>query len=72
MIVKSFIVSIGLNGNKFMNNINVYSPKQNQYTSHSNKNPSFLHNPGNNYKLHEWKNHNWFDADIMWSIITEV
>ncbi len=53
MIVKSFIVSIGLNGNKFMNNINVYSPKQNQYTSHSNKNPSFLHNPGNNYKLHE-------------------
>jgi hypothetical protein len=26
MIVKSFIVGIGLNGNKFMNNTNVYSP----------------------------------------------
>jgi hypothetical protein len=33
---QKFIVGIGLNGNKFMNNINVYSPKQNQYTSHSN------------------------------------
>jgi hypothetical protein len=29
MIIKSFIASIGLNGNKFMNNINVYSLKQN-------------------------------------------
>jgi hypothetical protein len=36
MIVKSFIDGIGLNGNKFMNNTNVYSPKQNQYTSHGN------------------------------------
>ncbi len=35
-IVKSSIVSIGLNGNKFMNITNVYSPKQNQYTSHGN------------------------------------
>jgi hypothetical protein len=29
MIIKNFIVGIGLNGNKFINNINVYSPKQN-------------------------------------------
>jgi hypothetical protein len=36
MIVKSFIVGIGLNGNKILNNINVYLPKQNQYTYHSN------------------------------------
>jgi hypothetical protein len=35
MIVKSFIDGIGLNANKFMN-INVYSPKQNQYTFHGN------------------------------------
>jgi hypothetical protein len=36
MIVKSFNVGIGLNGNKIMNNINVYSPKQDWYTSHGN------------------------------------
>jgi hypothetical protein len=36
MTVKSFIVGIGLNANNFINNINVYSPKQNQYTSHGN------------------------------------
>jgi hypothetical protein len=30
MIIKSIIVNIGLNGNKFMNNTNVYSPKQNK------------------------------------------
>jgi hypothetical protein len=34
--VKSFIFSIGLNGNKFMNTTNVYSPKKFQYTSHGN------------------------------------
>jgi myo-inositol-1-phosphate synthase len=65
MIVKIFIVGIGLNANKFINNINVYSPKQNQYTSRGNWNPNFLHKLGNNYKLHEWENHNWFDVDII-------
>jgi hypothetical protein len=34
MIIKSIIVDIGLNWNKFMNNTNVYSPKQKEYTSH--------------------------------------
>ncbi len=51
MIVKSFIVGIGLSENKFMNNTNVYSPKQNQYTFHGNWNPNFLHSPSNNFKL---------------------
>ncbi len=36
MIVKFFVVGTGLNGNKSMNITNVYSPKQNQYTSHGN------------------------------------
>jgi hypothetical protein len=62
MIVKSFIVGIGLNWNQFMNNINVYSPKINKYTFHGNWNPNFLRSSSNNYKLHEWQNHNWFDA----------
>jgi hypothetical protein len=36
MIIKSFMIDIGLNGNKFMNNTNVYSLRQNQYTYHGN------------------------------------
>jgi hypothetical protein len=67
MIVKFFVVGIGLNGNKSMNITNVYSPKQNQYTSHGNWNPNFLHSPINNYKLHVWENHNWFgyNCDVL-------
>ncbi len=65
MTVKSFIVGIGLNVNKFISNTNVYSPKKIQYTFHGNWNLNFLHNPGNNYKLHKWENHNWFDAHII-------
>ncbi len=53
MNVKSFILGIGLNGNKFMNIIIVYSLKQNQYTSHGNWNPNFLHSLSNNFKFHE-------------------
>ncbi len=53
MIIKSFIIDIGLNGNKFMNNTNVYSLRQNQYTYHGNQNPNFLYSLDNNYKLHE-------------------
>jgi hypothetical protein len=36
LIVKDFIVDIGhgLNGNKFMNTTNVYSPQQKEYTYH--------------------------------------
>ncbi len=33
MIVKKIIVVIGLNGNRFMNNTIIYSPKQNMYIS---------------------------------------
>ncbi len=65
MTVKSFIVGIGLNGNKFMSNINLYSLKQKQYISHGNWYPNFLHSLGNNCKLHEWQNHNWFDVNTI-------
>ncbi len=39
MTVKGFILDIdhGLNGNKILNTINVYSPKQKKYTSHKNE-----------------------------------
>jgi len=72
MTIKSFIVGIGLNGNKFMNIIIIYSLKQNQYTFHGNWNPKFLHSSRNNCKVHEWQNHNWFDAEKLWCTITWV